>query len=123
MVEGARLESVCRGNCTEGSNPSLSANIHPCFHTVTGALKPQGAMNASISSLGRDFSVLPMLPESDGALRCPSSCPFESTPRARGGDELTDHSRVLVEVITQARFFGYQLRSAAQDPRRRSGSR
>src|SRR5437773_1813842 len=27
VVEGARLESVCRGNSTEGSNPSLSANI------------------------------------------------------------------------------------------------
>ena len=26
-VEGARLESVCRGNSTEGSNPSLSAII------------------------------------------------------------------------------------------------
>src|SRR5437667_7770225 len=26
VVEGARLESVCTGNCTEGSNPSLSAN-------------------------------------------------------------------------------------------------
>ena len=25
LVEGARLESVCRGNSTEGSNPSLSA--------------------------------------------------------------------------------------------------
>jgi hypothetical protein len=24
VVEGARLESVCRGNSTEGSNPSLS---------------------------------------------------------------------------------------------------
>ena len=28
MVEGARLESVCTGNCTEGSNPSLSAIIY-----------------------------------------------------------------------------------------------
>ncbi len=28
MVEGARLESVCTGNCTEGSNPSLSANLY-----------------------------------------------------------------------------------------------
>ena len=27
MVEGARLESVCRGNPTEGSNPSLSATF------------------------------------------------------------------------------------------------
>src|SRR5205823_4943101 len=29
VVEGARLESVCRGNLTEGSNPSLSAS--PAF--------------------------------------------------------------------------------------------
>jgi hypothetical protein len=26
VVEGARLERVCAGNRTEGSNPSLSAN-------------------------------------------------------------------------------------------------
>jgi hypothetical protein len=30
VVEGARLESVCRGNLTEGSNPSLSASC--CNH-------------------------------------------------------------------------------------------
>jgi hypothetical protein len=29
VVEGARLESVCRGNSTEGSNPSLSAIFKP----------------------------------------------------------------------------------------------
>ena len=28
VVEGARLESVCRGNLTEGSNPSLSASTY-----------------------------------------------------------------------------------------------
>src|SRR3954447_612120 len=27
VVDRARLESVCRGNSTEGSNPSLSANL------------------------------------------------------------------------------------------------
>lgn len=27
MVEGARLESVCAGNRTEGSNPFLSAKV------------------------------------------------------------------------------------------------
>jgi hypothetical protein len=27
VVEGARLESVCRGNSTVGSNPTLSANV------------------------------------------------------------------------------------------------
>jgi hypothetical protein len=29
VVEGARLESVYRGNSIEGSNPSLSANLEP----------------------------------------------------------------------------------------------
>jgi hypothetical protein len=28
VVEGARLESVCRGNSTVGSNPTLSASSH-----------------------------------------------------------------------------------------------
>ena len=28
MVEGARLESVYRGNSIEGSNPSLSASLN-----------------------------------------------------------------------------------------------
>src|SRR5688572_16992499 len=32
VVEGARLESVCRGNSTVGSNPTLSAKPKPgCF--------------------------------------------------------------------------------------------
>ena len=52
VVEGARLESVCRGNSTEGSNPSLSAKSILCFHIVTSAPKSQGAMNSFISSLG-----------------------------------------------------------------------
>jgi hypothetical protein len=29
VVEGARLESVCRGNSTVGSNPTLSASFSP----------------------------------------------------------------------------------------------
>src|SRR5437762_13495482 len=35
VVEGARLESVCRGNSTEGSNPSLSAKLR--FASFGGA--------------------------------------------------------------------------------------
>ena len=31
VVEGARLESVCRGNSTVGSNPTLSASLHRRF--------------------------------------------------------------------------------------------
>ena len=57
VVEGARLESVCRGNSTEGSNPSLSAKSILCFQIVTGAIASQRAMNSSLSSLGREFNV------------------------------------------------------------------
>jgi hypothetical protein len=39
----------------ERPNPSLSAKSIICFHIVTGAPKSQGAMNPSISSLGRNF--------------------------------------------------------------------
>jgi hypothetical protein len=48
---------VCRGNSTEGSNPSLSANSTVCFHIVTDTQTSQGAMKLSFSSLGREFNV------------------------------------------------------------------
>ena len=35
VVEGARLESVCRGNSTVGSNPTLSANVALYFQVFT----------------------------------------------------------------------------------------
>jgi hypothetical protein len=35
VVEGARLESVCRGNSTVGSNPTLSATFL-AFGSVVG---------------------------------------------------------------------------------------
>src|SRR3954454_12173112 len=42
VVEGARLESVCRGNSTVGSNPTLSASFLtptrvPVFREVSGS--------------------------------------------------------------------------------------
>jgi hypothetical protein len=37
VVEGARLESVCRGNPTEGSNPSLSASFLACGSVAGGS--------------------------------------------------------------------------------------
>ena len=43
MVEGARLESVCRGNSTEGSNPSLSA-IRLAIQLAYG--EPNGSLMA-----------------------------------------------------------------------------
>ena len=38
VVEGARLESVCRGNLTEGSNPSLSATPNR-LHNGIGSIQ------------------------------------------------------------------------------------
>ena len=55
MVEGARLESVCAGNRTEGSNPSLSGSCamkacEPCQDREGAALSsylhvPQGCLH------------------------------------------------------------------------------
>ena len=39
VVEGARLESVCRGNSTVGSNPTLSAILR-CFVEVAKVIAP-----------------------------------------------------------------------------------
>ena len=43
VVEGARLESVCRGNSTVGSNPTLSANSRfpPLFLANTQFFAPK----------------------------------------------------------------------------------
>ena len=50
VVEGARLESVCRGNSTEGSNPSLSANSFSQFSSVSRAnLKDSPALCLPVS--------------------------------------------------------------------------
>ena len=38
VVEGARLESVCRGNSTEGSNPSLSASLRQSLASLAASL-------------------------------------------------------------------------------------
>ena len=51
MVEGARLERVCRGNSTEGSNPSLSA-IGRARREVSGVLYLQSA-TAGLNSSSR----------------------------------------------------------------------
>jgi hypothetical protein len=36
VVEGARLESVCRGNSTVGSNPTLSASLRQALAPLAG---------------------------------------------------------------------------------------
>src|SRR6187397_544665 len=38
VVEGARLESVCRGNSTVGSNPTLSANLRQTLTTFAATV-------------------------------------------------------------------------------------
>ena len=56
MVEGARLESVCRGNSTEGSNPSLSASLRSpsaSFDRVTRRATPS-RKRIDLRSVSRD---------------------------------------------------------------------
>ncbi len=44
VVEGARLESVCRGNSTVGSNPTLSANLRQTLAALAATVgKPRRA--------------------------------------------------------------------------------
>ena len=63
MVEGARLESVCRGNSTVGSNPTLSAtmlgilrsrpNVPPADPSVLAKVLPSGAQIGQSSDPNR----------------------------------------------------------------------
>ena len=54
MVEGARLESVCAGNRTEGSNPFLSAKY--LFFSFTEAIKPYHSINHVPYTSGEQFN-------------------------------------------------------------------
>ena len=60
MVEGARLESVCRGNSTEGSNPSLSAILARARLAERAVFRRSAARAASGTnpSLSANFSSL-----------------------------------------------------------------
>jgi hypothetical protein len=61
VVEGARLESVCRGNSTEGSNPSLSAKLRsaPFAERVVFRHSAAHAAPGTNPSLSADFRFLP----------------------------------------------------------------
>ncbi len=53
MAEGARLESVCAGNRTEGSNPSLSAKQSPAY--TAGFCLVQGVEPVQVSGANEGF--------------------------------------------------------------------
>ena len=57
MVEGARLESVCRGNSTEGSNPSLSANLRSASFGGASGLQASRDCAAALVALGTNPSL------------------------------------------------------------------
>jgi hypothetical protein len=52
------LESVCRGNSTEGSNPSLSANIDRSLSGSCSGNQVSAGNESVYSSLGREFNAL-----------------------------------------------------------------
>src|SRR5437870_6141234 len=53
VVEGARLESVCRGNSTEGSNPSLSAKLRfaPSWRLARAYRASRGSLSLTATRL------------------------------------------------------------------------
>ena len=55
VVEGARLESVCRGNSTVGSNPTLSASSHADLPVVTRFSMSSHTLTRMFSSLRVPF--------------------------------------------------------------------
>jgi hypothetical protein len=73
VVEGARLESVCRGNSTVGSNPTLSAKFCPLFSTAAclnfSETVLEAAERAPAGSLG-----VRAIPVADQILRGSPSC-------------------------------------------------
>lgn len=59
MAEGARLESVCTGNRTEGSNPSLSAMFSdPGLRWREGILQWKGEPVTQARKRDRTFQTL-----------------------------------------------------------------
>jgi hypothetical protein len=71
VVEGARLESVYRGNSIEGSNPSLSANLESITYNLLN-----GVGGANEAGLRRKFR----------RPRCVFSIVTEPVRNAREGD-------------------------------------
>ena len=82
VVEGARLESVCRGNSTEGSNPSLSAK--PRFARLAGASRPQSRRD---SLARRERERIPLSPNlaSRGFYSCRNAVSGSMRPARRAG--------------------------------------
>jgi hypothetical protein len=82
VVEGARLERVCRGNSTEGSNPSLSANHFDRLRGQAQKVVPE-ENSSSGKVLGEvpEWSIGPVSKTGDPArdpwVRIPPSPPIE----------------------------------------------
>ena len=51
LVEGARLESVCMGNCTKGSNPFLSATFRVGSRAIGSCEPRQIRKEATVSNV------------------------------------------------------------------------
>jgi len=88
VVEGARLESVCRGNSTEGSNPSLSAKLR-------FARLPERAvfrLRAALAALGANPSL--------SAIRMQVTLEFPDDFDASAGNSL---ARALAETNSSTR--------------------
>ena len=71
VVEGARLESVCRGNPTVGSNPTLSANsFAPLSHWLSSGLQATARLSPRLGSNPADERLVFQASISSRSARC-----------------------------------------------------
>ncbi len=81
MVEGARLESVFRGNSNVGSNPTLSASLESIAYK-TGTIPACNRVNLIMPELQSTFIADIGRSAKAGTLRSPSQ--FLSLPQSSG---------------------------------------
>ena len=100
MVEGARLESVCRGNSTEGSNPSLSAirltSASPNGESETRSWRATLRENAlSERSESKGNPVAKVVPHRPSRVYC-ANLSFLSNATKRGSERSGSNMRSLL---------------------------
>ena len=122
MVEGARLESVCRGNSTEGSNPSLSA-IHRLIFRFPNVFWPFPGRNrggekvsdiaSDIASETRMESRLSSIAFSRNVTRkCHVSCSFSRHDAMMGKSGSPSSSRHTLDAFVAYTFSQSALRGS-----------
>ena len=94
MVEGARLESVCRRNPTEGSNPSLSAKLRSASFGGAGGFRPPRGSR-------RDSARIPLSPPISADSETPTAQQFTVRYSLRAPGNVSRRCVAAAESMSQ----------------------